>query len=181
MKNIIAYIFVACLFLGCASIPKNASILSASVNQGIERLELETEVIIKTLGDVERAILDEKWEDIYDKVEAKYRTEFNIPARQVLTRDEQIDVATGAAAVRETLLKSISDKEDALVTKSRENSKKVIDINNKVQNYLLSLEKYDKATDEISKLAKDITGIDPQSILGTVEKGIQGSIDNFFK
>ncbi|WP_430409279.1 hypothetical protein [Kordia sp.] len=173
---ILAFLF----FLSCATIPKNASVLSSSVTQGIERLQSENEKVIKALADVERAILDESWDSIYNKIEAKYRTKNNIANGTSLTRDQTIDIATGAAAVREELLLTIATKERTLILKSKENSQEVININKEVQNYLLSLEKYDEATTQVNALTKKIIGIDPSQVLGTVNDNIQTSIDNFF-
>lgn len=181
MKYIVYIIFLFAFCLsGCLSVPKNASILSASVNQGIEKMQIECEAIIKTLGDVERGVLDEDWEDIYRKVEQKYKAAYSLADDHVFTEDERIDIATGAAAVREDLLKVIQDKENELIAKTRENSYKVIEINKEVQNYLLSIEKHDKATSEISRLTQSLTGIDPKGIIGTVGNNIQSSIDKFY-
>jgi len=179
MKHILT-ILTFLFIVSCASIPKNASVLNSSVTQGIERLQAENENIIKALADIERAILDEDWDNIYNSVESKYRTKYNISNGTALSRDQTIDIATGAAAVREALLKSISDKESALILKSKENSQLVINMNKEVQNYLLSLEKYDKATEEVNALTKRIIGINPSEILGTVDKNIQNSISNYF-
>lgn len=179
MKHIL--ITLTFLFIvSCASIPKNASVLSSSVTQGIERLQSENENVIKALADIERAILDEDWDNIYNQIEDKYRTKLNIPNGTSLTRDQTIDIATGAAAVREELLKSISNKESALILKSKENSQKVINMNKEVQNYLLSLEKYNKATEEVNALTRKIIGIKPSEILGTVDNNIQNAINNYF-
>ena len=56
----------------------------------------------------------------------------------------------------------------------------LLNMNKEVQNYLLSLEKYDKATEEVNALTKRIIGINPSEILGTVDKNIQNSISNYF-
>ncbi|PKG42531.1 hypothetical protein [Psychroflexus sp. MES1-P1E] len=168
------------VIVSCASIPKNASILSSSVTQGIERLQAENENVIKALADIERAILDEDWDNIYNLIEDKYRTKLNIPKGTSLTRDQTIDIATGAAAVREELLKTISSKENALILKSKENSQKVININKEVQNYLLSLEKYSEANEKVNALTKKIIGINPSDIIGTIDNNIQNTINNYF-
>ncbi|WP_299834046.1 hypothetical protein [uncultured Tenacibaculum sp.] len=168
------------LIISCATIPKNASVLSASVTQGIERLQTENEKIIKSLADVERAILDESWEDIYNTFESKYRTKYNIASGTILTKNQTIDIATGAAAVREDLLKAISDKENALVLKSKENSQKVISINQEIQNYLLSLKKYDEANQQVNNLTTKIIGVNPSKILGTIDNNLQNTINNYF-
>ena len=176
MKNLII-ILIPFLF-GCKAIPKKASILCISVNQGIERMQSETENLIITLGDVERGILDEKWEDIYLKIEDKYREEKGLSSDTILSQNQRIDIATGAVSVREDLLKAISDKENELIAQTRKNTQKVIDINTKVQNYLLSIENYENATDRISKLTEEIAGFNPKSILGTIDRSVQSSINN---
>jgi len=66
VRRVLTWVFIfwgTLALTGCASIPKNGAVLSARVSQGIERNQTETEKIIHALADVERAVLDERWEE----------------------------------------------------------------------------------------------------------------------
>ncbi len=147
---------------GCASTPKEASLLSEYVNTGIQRMQAENEKLIHALGDVERGVLDEKWDTaLYPSVEAKYRTKYGLGKDAPLTKDQQINVASDALTAYNDLAKEIQAKEDQLIQLSRKNAENVILINDSVRQYLLSLEKYDAARSKIIELGKELTGIDP--------------------
>ncbi|MCK8600106.1 hypothetical protein [Desulfoferrobacter suflitae] len=173
LKRLAAFVAIVCILCaGCARVPKNAALLSSSVNGGITRLQAENEKVIRALGDVERGILDEKWEDIYRSAEKKYRSEMVITSSECLTEEQRLDITTIAAAAREEILAQIAAKEEELINDSRKNAQLVIGMNSKVQAYLLSLERLDASRHEISDLFNEITGVDPSLIVGTVEKAL---------
>lgn len=162
-RNLITLCIVAmCLLLAgaCASIPKDAVVLSSSVTDGIKKIQIENEKVIKASSDVQRGILDENYENYYDAVEDKYRATKGILPATALSQDEQMDVTAHIITVRDNVLKDIQDKEDALLKKSRANSAKVIEINKHVQEYLQSLSDLKEANDKIMKLIIDTTGVD---------------------
>lgn len=167
--KLILFIIVIIVGGGCATIPKDASVLSESVNRGIDSMQTQCEVIIKAMGDIERAILDEKYDEICDSAEAKYRRSNNIPGDQMLSSENWKDLTVIIISVRENILAEIEDKENNLIELTRLNAMQVQSINGEVQRYILSLEKYDEATTQISALTKRVVGIDPKKLLGTVE------------
>lgn len=173
MRRVLAWVLIlwgALALTGCASIPKNGAALSARVSEGIRRNQTETEKIIRALGDVERGILDERWEEIYKKVEDAYRKKHNIATEGQLNFDQRLDVATNAAAVREQLLSEISLAENTLLEQSRVNSQKLLEMNDVVTNYLLSLKNYQEANEAMTGFVSQIIGVDLNRLRGKAEE-----------
>ncbi len=128
---------------------------------------------MKALADVERAILDEKWDMIYARVEQRYLAHAGTPAPAALTQDDRRRIAANAAQVRNTILDDIATKGTDLVMKSRANARKVIEVNTVVQHYLLSLQEFDEARANIAKAINEITGVDLTGLSGVVNKTIK--------
>jgi hypothetical protein len=178
-RNLIALcILTMCLLLvgACASIPKDTVVLSSSVTDGIKKMQIENEKVIKALSDVQRGILDENYGNIYASVSKKYLVKHPILPGTVLTPKQQMDrqmaVSANVTAIRDKLIKDIQGKEDALLKQSRANSAKVIEINEYVQKYLQSLSELKEANDKIRKSLKDITGVD----VGKISESIKNKV-----
>ena len=124
---------------GCASVPKGTSFISYKVTEGIQRIQVENEKIIKAFADVERAILDEKWNDIYLKTEKMYFDKNKIPSPSQLTHDDRRKIATNAALIRENVLNEISMQENKLIKDTQSNTNTVVMMNDEVIGYLNSL------------------------------------------
>ena len=163
LKNLMI-VSLLLIFGGCASIPKNGAQLNSQVSLGIQRYQQEVESIIKTLGDVQRAILDEKWEEIYRKAEHKYRNEQGLDPASPLSQEQRIDVATIASGHREDILKEIEVLESELINKTRKNSFTLIEVNDHVTSYLLSLQKLDAAKQDITNKISSLVGIDIKAL-----------------
>lgn len=168
MKLWIALLIGYITFTGCASIPENGALLNAQVSAGIQRHQQAIEIFIKAIADIERNILDEKWEEIYLSSEDEYRSDHHIAQAAQLTLDQRIDIAAIAAAVREDILNTIITKEDYLIGETRHNALLLIDINDCVTEYLLSLQELDRVREDIANKFKSLTGIDMGSLIGTV-------------
>src|SRR5260221_4459233 len=129
MHKYLLLIISAVCFSSCASIPKNGATISTRVSEGIGRMQTENEKVIKALADVERGVLDEKWESIYDKTEAAYRIKHNLTPTANLNREDRINIAVNATAAREEILNDISVTENNLLVQSRANAKTVVQMN----------------------------------------------------
>jgi len=169
VRRVLTWVFIfwgTLALTGCASIPKNGAVLSARVSQGIERNQTETEKIIHALADVERAVLDERWEEMFKKVEDLYRQKHNIAADAPLNFEQRLAVAENATAVRERLRAEIAAIENTLLEQSRANSQKLVEMNNVVTDYLLSLKNLQEANEAMTGLVSQITGIDLTKLKG---------------
>lgn len=174
-RNFVVLISVAiCLLLtgACASVPKDAIILSSTVTDGIKRMQIENEKVIKAFVDVQRNVLDETYEKIYVSVENKYIKDKSIQASTPLTKDQQLDITANVIAVRDEILKHIQTKEEELLAHSRANSEKVIEINEQVKKYLKSLSDLNDANDKIKKLLGEMTGVNLDDISDLIKKKI---------
>ena len=164
--------FVALLFLfflwGCASIPRGTSFISLKVTEGIQRIQTENEKIIKALANTERAILDEKWDNIYAKTEKKYIEKHKISDPSQFTLDDRRKIAANAALARETILNEIVKKENELIEKSRSNSDTVIKMNDEVIRYLNSLDNIKETRNRINGIFNQLIGVDILTLQGTV-------------
>jgi hypothetical protein len=154
------------LLTGCVRIPKNASLLSAKVSEGVTRVQTEHEKVIVALANVERGVLDEQWDKIYAKVESGYMQRNSLSDASRMSQDDRRKIAANAAKVRENILSDIAAKEQELKDASRKNSDVVVQINEVVRRYLLSLEKWEEAREKIEGLFKSITGVDFSKIQG---------------
>jgi uncharacterized protein YoxC len=144
---------------GCYSIPKNSSLVG-EVDGAIVVLQEENDKLIKALGDVQRAILDDKFERIYADVESKYREKNNIPTETSLTSEQNLDVTANVIAVRDLILAEISEKEKKLYEQSHANFNKLRTINAAVKEYLDSVQSLKEARSEATKKLSEISGID---------------------
>ncbi len=158
-KIIIVSISLFVLFSGCSTIPKNASILNAKVSEGIKRNQIETEKIITALGDIQRAILDEEWDNIYAKTEKKYLSSHSISDPTTLTQQDRNAIAVNASEAYNNLLNEISEREKAIKQQTRQNTEILIEINDEISYYLLSLERLDAARSNVTQLLDNIIGI----------------------
>lgn len=166
--------FILCFFIvslmGCSSIPKNGAILNQKVSEGISKNQTEVEKIIKALADVERAILDQEWDHIYVKIEKAYMTKNSIASGTALTQDQRKAIAANAAKIYYDLLGKISSVEATLKSQTQANSNTLIEINNEVTKYLLSVENLDSATSNITEKTSHLLGINITSISGLANK-----------
>lgn len=149
----------------CSNVPENGSVLNSMVSQGIAKNQLETEKIIKALADVERAVLNEKWDDIYEKTEAKYVADRGLNVNS-LTHEQRRAIAANSSQVYFSLKAEIATIEAGLVAQTQANSNAIIAVNDTVTEYLLSLEKLDVATGKIRNKISSVTGIDFSVIIG---------------
>lgn len=171
MSRILCALVIPCL-VACASTPKNGALLASQVTVGIHRMEAETEAMITALGNIERAVLSEAWEELYRSSEAKYRAQEGLPPNAPLTEEQRIDVATVAAKVREDVLVAIADKEQSLKASARENARRVTELNQTVEAYLMSLEELEAAKAKAKGLVAQITGIDVASLVNESKRAL---------
>lgn len=171
-KKLISLMLAVISLFGCTSIPENGSMLNQKVSEGIARNQIEVEKIIKALADVERAILDEEWGTIYEKIETEYVTKHRI--QPPLTPEQRRAIAANAAKTYYGLLKQISSIEHTLVSQTRANSEALIAMNDEVSKYLLSVESLDAARKNVESQLKAIVGIDMSSISGLANTLVGG-------
>ncbi len=165
-----ALLLFACVVLtGCAGIPENAALLSEKINAGITRMHEENAKVITALADVERAILDEHWEQLYAKVEQQYMQKMTIADASAFSQNDRRAITATAATARQDILNDINAKESELLAKSARNRDTVISINNEIRRYLVSLEKLDAARENTKALLSDIVGVDLSSMKGLVK------------
>jgi len=162
---------------GCVAVPKDSARLSVRVTDGINRLQEQTEAIIKTVGNIERGILDEKWEEIYRKTEEAYRRKKSLATDAALSAEDRLNIATNAAAVREKILSEIAATEDKLIKTSRSNTASVVGMNEEVTKYLLSIQKLDEANKAMMDLLKQVSGVDVRELLGKAKNSV-GKLSN---
>jgi len=154
------------LFSGCTTVPKNGALLSAKLTEGIQRNQSETEKIITALADTQRAILSDNWEIIYAKVERGYREINGLGADAALDDTQRSEVAAVAAKTYYDLRAVIAAKEDELKGATRANAAQLVEINETVQKYLLSVEKLDASRNAVLDKLQKVAGIDFSSITG---------------
>ena len=162
-RLVLVLIFILMFMTGCYSIPKNSSLVG-EVDGAIVVMQEENDKLIKALGDVQRAILDDKFEQIYANVESKYRKKNNIPAGTLLTSEQNLDVTANVIAVRDLILAEIAGKEKQLYEQSHANFNKLRTINAAVKEYLDSIQSLKEARSEATRKLGEITGIDFKEI-----------------
>ncbi len=177
-------IFLIAVFLSfgaaaCSTIPENGSVLNASISTGIARNQAETEKIITAFADVQRAILDEKWDEIYKKTENEYVARNpSVPSADNLSHEDRRKIAANAGEVYSTLLGEIAKVEASLIASTRKNSQTLIDMNDEVTKYLASLEDLEEARSAIADKAANALGLDFDDIRakfdGLAEKLVKG-------
>ena len=177
------YIFISLLLplsmllSDCMATAKNASIVSQKVTEGIERIQTENEKIIFALAETQRAILDEKWDDIYPEVEKKYMKKHNISDGFQLSLQDRKKIASTAAQSREDILNLIAQREADLLKKSRANAQTVIEINDEVIQYLNSLERIGKIRSRVRRSFESMIGIDTEAIKNTVDEKLKSLLE----
>ena len=156
-------ILILAFMMGCYSIPKNSSLVG-EVDGAIVVMQEENDKLIKALGDIQRVILDDKFEQIYANVESKYRKKNSIANGTSLTSEQNLDVTANVIAVRDKILAEISGKEKQLYDQSHANFNKLRTINAAVKEYLDSIQSLKEARSEASKKLGEIAGIDFKEI-----------------
>lgn len=160
MKKLVFILISILVFMtGCYSIPKNSSLVG-EVDGAIVVLQEENDKLIKALGDVQRAILDDKFEQIYANVETKYREDKNISSGTPLTSEQNLDVTANVITVRDLIQSEIAGKEKQLYEQSHANFNKLRTINSAVKEYLDSVQSLKEARGEATKKLSEISGID---------------------
>lgn len=164
------------LSVGCGTISKNASVLNKKVSEGIQKNQSNFEIIITNLANIERKALSDGYATIYDKTEDTYRNKISKPrgGAAQLTPSEIRDIAVIFGKTYFDLKEEIDSKEKQLILQSQQNSEKLIQMNDMVTRYLLSLEKMDSAKKNIANQVGKLTGVDLPSLIGIV----RGKIDN---
>ncbi|MDS1310086.1 hypothetical protein [Marinobacter xiaoshiensis] len=175
MKKIpIVFLLMILSLVGCSTIPRNGSILNQQVSDGIIRNQIEVEKIIKALADVERAILDKEWDSLYVKIENAYIAKHSVADGASLTQDQRKSIAANASKVYFGLLHKISDVEKSLISKTNANSKILIEINDEVSRYLLSIQELAEAKININNKLSNMTGVDLSNISGIAHNLVGG-------
>jgi hypothetical protein len=172
---------IVLLLTSCASIPKNSSILSSKVTEGIQKIQTENEKVIKAFADTERLILDTKWNDMYLQIEKQYMNKNNISDQTKFTHDDRRKIAANAAMTRENILNEIQQVENDLINKSRKNTDTVIMMNAEVIKYLTSLEDISVTQNNINDILKNFIDIDVLELQGITENKINFFYDNIKK
>ncbi len=157
------------VIVGCTNVAKNGALLNQSVSDGIQSYQMEVEKIIVALGNTERTVLDNNWDTIYAKVEKKYATKHSIDVTN-MTHVERRKIAAIAAQAYFSLLENIKLIENTLITKTRENAEQLVETNNEISKYLLSIEKLEATRNNIKGELKKIIGIDFSKLQGLGQK-----------
>ena len=165
-KTITMSLFPVFLIAGCSTIPENASILNEKVSEGIKRNQVETEKIITALADVQRAILDEEWDNLYQKIEEKYMSSKNITDPSALSQGDRRRIAANAAKTYYGILNKINSKEKILKLQSRQNAEKLIETNDEISKYLLSVVRLDEARANVVQKLGELTGVNISELDG---------------
>ncbi|MEM5511853.1 hypothetical protein WNY79_03010 [Pseudoalteromonas sp. AS84] len=173
-KKALFYFLVAISLVGCNNVPEHGAMLNEKVSEGISKNQVEVEGIINALADVERAILDQKWDEIYGKVESKYILKHSVAAAASLTQPQRRAIAANASQTYFNLLDKISEKEQELISATRANSNTIKSINNEVTQYLLSVEELEAAKSNITSKLSELTGYNLSSISGLASNLIGG-------
>ncbi len=166
-------IFLGATLMGCASVPPGAASLAEQLGTGIQRNQTEVEKIIHQFADVERAVLDEKWEGLYADVEKRYLAKRGL-ASTAMKQEDRRKVAANAAKVREDLLSEIATIEAGLIASSQKNTKQLTDMTVELQKYLLSLQTLDESRGKVNALVQGVTGVNVQSLSGLVTRKLAG-------
>lgn len=180
-SNLLVALFILLILTSCASIPKNTSLLSSKVTEGIQKIQTENEKIIKAFANTERLILDTKWNDMYLQIEKQYMNKNNISDQTKFTHDDRRKIAANAAMARENILNEIQQVENDLIKKSRKNTDTVIMMNAEVIKYLTSLEDISVTQNSINDIFKNFIDIDVLELQGITENKINFFYDNIKK
>jgi len=155
---------VACALLGCAGGEREAALLASQVEGGIERLHERQREVIGALADVQRAAVDERWEDIYTRAESGYRAGEGVAPDAPLTPEQRAGAAAVAAAARERLLDDIAARQNELERQSRSNADAVVAMQRELERYLLTRADAADARRRMRELLEQITGVDIESL-----------------
>lgn len=166
MPRILIPLILAPLLFGCASIPENAALLNQRVSDGIQRNQTETDAIVTALADVERAMLDRHWDELYQRIETAYLAKHNIADPAALDHDQRRAIAATAADAYSRIQDAIEAKEVELLTRTRANTQTLVDLNGEISKYLASVHDLDTAQAAIAQHLGELTGIDIQELLG---------------
>ncbi len=176
-KTLLIFLLVVVPLTGCASnnlVQKNGSSLNQKVGEGIQKNQVEIEKMIRALADVERAVLDQGWDNVYSRVEKSYMAKHAVTAEASLAQDQRTVIAASAAKTYHNLRGKIAAIENTLISQTRSNSKTIVEINNEVTKYLLAVRNLDSASSNIESKLASMVGINLSGISGLAKSLIEG-------
>ena len=139
-RKVIRSLFFAFLFAGCVSIPKEAIELNKSVSTGVQTMYSNTENLIDSWEKLVRQELDEKFAEVYEKCETRYRKKFNIDENNKLSPTQTRQVAALVALAWSRAVTNIDQKVEALRETNRENRDQIRNTNDGITGLLESAE-----------------------------------------
>ncbi len=128
----------ATALMGCVRIPPEAITLNQKVSSGIEAMRENSEAVIVAWRDTALTISDERFDEVYDAVETRYRDRRNIPPGTALSSDQVRDVAALVSLVRDEVRSKIYDYVDEMIKTNNKNAEDVISANDGVTDLLIS-------------------------------------------
>lgn len=144
--------------------------LNSHVSTGIIENQANVEALIHALADVQRGILNHRWEEIYTTVESQYRTTAGLTEFAPLNLEQRLEIATIAASARDMISQEIIRQENCLLTDSRLNTALLVEVNETVTLYLSSQEELADAKEAVNRKLNEITGLNTEGITETVSE-----------
>lgn len=173
MRTAIAGLTFLLAVTGCGTVAADGSVLNHQVSVGIKRYQEEVEKLIHTLAEVEREELSERWDEIHGYALEEIRAEYGLSPGAQLTDEQMLETATLASMVRDSIQAEIAMKEQTLILQARTNALLLTEVNDIVTAYLQSQETLDEARSKIEQRIGSLTGIDSQTITGTVSAFVE--------
>ena len=141
-KKVIRSLFFALLFAGCVSIPKEAIELNKSVSTGVQTMYSNTENLIDSWEKLVRQELDEKFDEVYEECETRYRRKFNIDENNKLSPTQTRQVAALVALAWSRAVTNIDQKVETLRETNRKNRDQIRNTNDSITGLLESAESF---------------------------------------
>ncbi len=139
-RKVIRGLFFTLLFAGCVSIPKEAIELNKSVSTGVQTMYSNTENLIDSWEKLVRQELDEKFDEVYEECEARYRKKSNIDENNKLSSAQTREVAALVALAWSRAVTNIDQKVEALRKTNRRNRDQIRNTNDSITGLLESAE-----------------------------------------
>ena len=164
--------FAVLLLTGCVSIPPESITVNEKISAGVVTMEENTNLVIDAWRETAVALLEEKFDAIYDDVEERYRSKRGIPSVSVggpdLNADQARDVAVFVMLVNERVRGAIDEKAANMRLVSQQNAGTIKGANDSITNLLQSSQAVISGREATIKDVTDLLPI-PADVTGIID------------
>lgn len=137
-KRLVITLIALSFVTGCTNIPQAAIDVNKQVSVGINTLGENGIEMVNAWEKSAFNMLDEKWDKVYQKADATYRSNKGVAAGAALTVQQQKDIAGLAALIRGEVRTKIRQEASSMRNIINSNTQSTVEANESITDLLIS-------------------------------------------